>query len=130
LVSPAAVMPLAWNSPLLQATENIGNAAAAEHILDRKTQPATHRLAKLVMQLEQRDAVGAQSARGFGEAALDRAAQVGQVAVFDPHLGGDLRLRRERPDVAPDGLFRRAVAIERGGVDPVDAGLDRAGSAS
>src|SRR5262245_29997884 len=32
--------------------------------------------------------------------------------------------------MAPDRLFRGAIAIERGGVDPVDAGLDRAGERS
>src|SRR5262249_19236598 len=98
-----------------------------EHILNRKTQPATHRLAELIVQLEQRNAVGAQALEAFDEAALDRAAQIGQVAVLDPHLGGDVRPRRQHPDIAPDRLFGRAVTIKRRGVDPVDAGFDCVG---
>src|SRR5262249_51900694 len=69
----------------------------------------------------------AQTLETFREATLDRAAQVAHVVALDPDLGGDLRPRRQRTDVAPDRLFGSAVAIERGGVDPVDAGLDGTG---
>src|SRR5262245_63721170 len=38
-----------------------------------------------------------------------------------------MRLRRQRNQVAADRLLRRAVAVDRCGVDPVDAGRDCAG---
>ena len=34
--------------------------------------------------------------------------------------------RIERAEIAADGLFGGAVAVERRGIDPVDAGRDRA----
>src|SRR5262249_39785076 len=111
---------------LLQPLEDVGDATAAEHVLGRKARPATDRLTELIVELKQRDAIGTQALEAGSEAALDGAAQIEQVTALDPHLGGNVRPRRQRFEMAPDRLLGGAIAIEGSGVDPVDAGLDRA----
>jgi len=78
------------------------------------------------VQLEQRDLIEVQALEALHEALLDRARNVVHLVALDAHLGGDVGLRPERMDVAADGRFRRAVAVERRGVDPVDADDERA----
>jgi hypothetical protein len=60
------------------------------------------------------------------QAALDRARDVAEVLGLEPHLGGDMGPRRQRSEMAADRLLGGAVAVDRRGVDPVDAGRDRA----
>ena len=55
-----------------------------------------------------------------------RAGDIVHVLGFEPDLGGDVGTRHQRLQMAADGFLRRAIAVDRRGVDPIDAARDRA----
>ena len=113
-------------SLLLKPVKGIGDAASAQNIVRLQRGPSAHRVAELVVKLKQGDALRPQPPQALREAALDRAGDVAHVIELDPHLGGNLRRRRKRCKAAPDRLLGSAGAVERRGIDPVDAGGNRA----
>ena len=113
-------------SLVFQPIEGVGDAIRPEHLLRRQHRPVADRFAELIVQLEQRDAFEVEALEARHQAALDRARDVVHLVALDPHLGGDVGLRLERVDVAADRGLGLAVAVERGGVDPVDADGERA----
>jgi hypothetical protein len=110
VVSPAAVMPLARMSPCCLS----------------RSKALAHAVAEMIVQLEQRERIRLQAPQTLLQAALDRAGHVVHFVRFQPDLAGDMGLRRQRTQMPADRFLRRAVAVNGGGVDPVDAGRDRA----
>ena len=126
-MSPAAVMPHGANEPLLlEAVEGVGDPTAFQHLLRRQGEALAHAVAEVIVQLKQRDRIRLQAPQALFQAAFDRAGHVVHVLDFEPDLGGDMRLRGQRPQMAADRFLRCAVAVDGSGVDPVDAGRDRA----
>ena len=126
-MSPAAVMPLARNEPLLlEPVEGVGDPAAPEHLLRRQREAFAHAVAEVIVELKQRQRLGLQAPQTAFQAALDRAGDVVHVVCLKPDLGGDMGLQGQRPQMTADRLLRCAIAVDGRGVDPVDAGRHRA----
>ena len=102
---PTALIPLGLDEPLfLEPVESVGHRA--EHQACRQRRTVADRGPDLVVELQQRHPVEPQPLQALLQAALDGARDIGQIAALEPHLGGDVGPRRQRREMAPDGLFR------------------------
>ncbi len=114
---------------LLEPVESVGDAARGQHLLSRELRPIADRFAELIVKLEQRDLLRGPAASGFAPGCARSRRDIAHLIALDADLGRHIGLRIERMDMAADGRLRRAVAVERGGVDPVDADVERPVSA-
>ena len=128
MVSPAAVMPVAWNSPCSFSRSKVSaTPPRLQHLLAAKA-PAGRR------PLHRAGCAAGTARRGRGRAACRLCSRLRSIAPGISFIWSrSIRTLVEtygcgsqRIDVAADGLLRGAVAVERRGVDPVDAAGDRA----
>ena len=127
LVSPAAVMPPAWIKPSrFEAVECVGDAVPVQNLFRAQGLPAADPRSDVIVQLQQLDLLQPQPLEARFQAALDPARNIVHVLGFEPDLGGHLGTRHQRLQMAADGFLRRAMAVDRRGVDPIDAAGDRA----
>jgi hypothetical protein len=96
----------------------------AEHFLDAHRRAVGAR-PDHVVQLEHVDMIAPQAVEARLERGRDRGADV-RALRRHAHLGREHDLRLQAREHAPEIALRGAVAIGRGGVEMVDAGLERA----
>ena len=79
-----------------------------------------------IVQLEQVDVVAAEALQAVVHALRDRLADVGAMSAAQPELGAEDDIGLQRLQHAAEIALGLAVAVERRGVEVVDAGLDGA----
>ena len=76
-----------------------------------------------IVQLEEIDMVAPHALQAVLHALRDRLADIGAMLDAEPHLGADDHVGLQRLQHAAEVLLGFAVAVERRGVEVVDAGL-------
>ena len=124
--SPNAVIPVKRVRP---CSRTRSSASATPPLPSTRSTPivcARGLLRDQVVELEQLDRGPVQALQARFQARLDLAAQVVDAAEVEAHLGRDVGLPVDLLEQPAERLLRLAVAIGGCGVDPVDAGRERA----